>query len=202
MSSKQKIVAEEIHFINVVEVSTIMISLLLTKLVKNVEFLLLKKIFKKILKFPLPHIISVNICNNVPAFLPTQVRSTVMGMARSSSMVKLISWHNLCSCNKTLRTALADGIAFNICLLFPQLVSFQPTDPWMYDIQVFCEVILILYYLLNLFICYRMQGIATKLLSDIEQDRREFLIFDLFQYDESICLLDLVGQSLKAIVLN
>jgi len=72
------------------------------------------------------------------------------------------------------------GIAFNICLLFPQLVSFQPTDPWMYDIQVFCEVILILYYLLNLFICYRMQGIATKLLSDIEQDRREFLIFDFF----------------------
>lgn len=65
-------------------------------------------------------------------------------------------------------------------ILFPVLVSFQPTDSWMYDIQILEEITLILYFALNCTLSARMVGLRSKELSDVEQHRRDWLVWDFF----------------------
>jgi len=63
-------------------------------------------------------------------------------------------------------------------ILFPVLISFQPTDRWMYDCQILSELTLIVYFILNCVLSSRMRGLRRKELSDLEQNRRDWLLWD------------------------
>jgi hypothetical protein len=65
-------------------------------------------------------------------------------------------------------------------ILFPVLVSFQPTDSWMFSVQMLDEIVLIAYFSMNFWLVRRMKGLESKEISDLERHRREWLWLDLF----------------------
>ncbi len=69
------------------------------------------------------------------------------------------------------------GLVGNVFLV-PILVSFKPVDRWMWNIQVFNEICLLVYFLVNSTIVYNSRSLRVGELSTLEHQRKEWLLWD------------------------